>query len=286
MCMKLKNIAAAACLLALSACSSENKQENAKSASEHEADSGYVIEKVSYSDSVTVGRSKAVSSCKLTYLKPEGTPPGTLVKNVDAWERKMLSVDNNSVAMGLPLAKTRVTDDLNTSRDDLSEWSEDDTLPGMTYEFNYDIEDIVTAPKYITMLFTTSVYTGGAHGLAGSVGQTFVVPNGAKLGYDMFKKGTEAQVLELVKKGLMEQYFQVNSEKEFYGLLNDSEKFGMPSNPPYFDNNGVAFQYQYYEITAYYMGMPNCIIPFDSLKPYFTESVLRLLGDTGNSIDE
>lgn len=278
--MKTGYLAIIACALMLGACSSEKKSESDKEEKTSKSEeSGYVIEKVSYSDSITVGRNRALSTCNLTYLKPEGTNEA-LASSVDAWERKMLGMDKETNLTGLALAKAVVTDNLQSSQEDLKMMSEDDSYPPMTYEYYYNIEDTATMPRYITMVFTGSIYAGGAHGMAGVIGQTFVVKNGAKLGFDMFRPGTEDEVLDIVKKGLMDQYFQVSSERDFYSCLNyGMEDFDFPRNPPYFEENGVAFQYQQYEIAPYSSGMPCCVIDYDVLKPYFTESVLKLLDE-------
>ena len=61
-------------------------------------------------------------------------------------------------------------------------------------------------------------------------------------------------------------------------LLLNNEPFPFPQNPPYFEENGVCFLYQQYEIAPYAAGMPACVIPFETLRPYFTDDVLQMLG--------
>lgn len=77
----------------------------------------------------------------------------------------------------------------------------------------------------------------------------------------------------------MEQYFEVRTESELRDiLLLNNEPFPFPQNPPYFEENGVCFLYQQYEIAPYAAGMPACVIPFETLRPYFTDDVLQMLG--------
>ena len=76
----------------------------------------------------------------------------------------------------------------------------------------------------------------------------------------------------------MEQYFEVKTEKEFNDmLLVNNGTLSFPVNPPYFEEKGVCFLYQQYEIAPYAAGMPQCLIPFETLRPYFTEATLDLL---------
>lgn len=284
--MKIINSALIACVATLAACSHGKSSDGAAQRSDAPADSvatAYVVEKVSFRDSVTVGDSKAVAECSLGYLKSDDKD-NALVKSVDKWIRSMLKDADSSVAMGEPLAKYVVKDVLGANENDLREWNDtfgrdsEDGYPPMSYEFSYEVMPLVTAPRYVTMLYNSYVFTGGAHGGAASIGQTFAASDGNMLDLDMFRPGTTDKVLELVKKGLMEQYFEVKTEKEFNDmLLVNNGTLSFPANPPYFEEKGVCFLYQQYEIAPYAAGMPQCLIPFETLRPYFTEATLDLL---------
>lgn len=293
--MKITNLAVIACMASLMACNSGKKNES--------ADTGpcYVIDNASYKDSVIIGASKAVAECSIAYLELDGYSNGSLtsesadsarmvVKSVDKWIRHMLGDGDTSVAMGEPLAKYMVKDVLGANEGDLRDWNDafgkdcKDGFPPMSYEFSYEVKKIDCTFHYLTMLYNSYIYTGGAHGGAASIGQTFAFDDGRMLDMDMFRPGTDDKVLELVKKGLMEQYFEVNTEKEFYDmLLIDDGTLSFPANPPYFETEGVCFLYQQYEIAPYAAGMPACVIPFEALSPYFTESTLQLLDLNGKN---
>lgn len=284
--MKIINLALIACVASLMACNSEKTSKTSAAGTDGQNDSdapGYVIENVSYKDSVMVKDSKAVAQCSIGYIKSGGNDKA-LVSAVDKWTRHMVNVNDTSVAMGEPLAKYVVKNALDSNAGDLRAWVEsfgkdrDDSYFPMTYEFDYAVKPMVVTPRYVTMLFTSYVYTGGAHGGAAAIGQTFAADNGMALNLDMFKEGTADKVLELVKKGLMEQYFEVSTEKEFKDmLLVNNGTLPFPANPPYFEEKGVCFLYQQYEIAPYSSGMPACVIPYDTLRPYFTDAVLKLL---------
>lgn len=285
--MKAINLAIIACVASLVACSPEKNSKSDKDVGGVKNDSNtpaYVVSKVSYKDSVIIGTSKAVAECSLGYLKSDDKN-NALVAGVDKWIRQMLKDTDTSVAMGQPLAKYVVDDVLKSNSGELREWNDTfgkdiaDGYPPMSYEFTYSVKPMTLAPAYVTMLYTSYVYTGGAHGGAAAIGQTFAADNGRTLELDMFREGTTQKVLELVKKGLMEQYFEVKTDAEFNDmLLLNGDKFPFPANPPYFEEKGVCFLYQQYEIAPYAAGMPQCIIPFETLKPYFTDVTLKLLG--------
>lgn len=271
------------------ACSSEKttKENNGPkdgdaAAEEAAAAPAYVVEKVTYADSIDYSGSKAVAKCTVGYIK-SADGETALTNSVNSWVVKMLSMSGTSVEMGQPLAKAVVSKTLKDNAGDLKDWAdmakEDaDMYPPMTYEFTYDVQPLVVNPQYVTMVFESYAYTGGAHGGAATIGQTFVSATGEKLGEDMFKPGTQDQILKLVRAGLMKQYFEVATEQEFKECLMDPDgALTLPSNPPYFTKDGVTFMYQQYEIAPYSSGMPNCVIPFDTIKPYLTDQALSLI---------
>lgn len=284
--MKIINLAVVACMASLIACNSGKGTKDNDTRPDRQNDDAapaYVVEKVSFKDSVVIGNSKAVAECSLGYLKSDDKE-NALVDSVDKWISSMLKDSDSSVAMGEPLAKYVVKDVLGDNESDLREWNDTfgrdsvDGYPPMSYEFSYEVMPLVTAPRYVTMLYNSYIFTGGAHGGAASIGRTFAASDGNMLGMDMFRPGTNDKVLELVKKGLMEQYFEVKTEKEFNDmLLVNNGTLPFPVNPPYFEEKGVCFLYQQYEIAPYAAGMPQCLIPFETLRPYFTEATLDLL---------
>lgn len=285
--MKILNFALVACVALAASCNSDKKssKENQSVPSDAavDGDAAYVVEQVSYMDSVVIGDSKAVAKCSLGYLKSDDKDDA-LTASVDKWIRHMLRDADTSVAVGEPMARYVVDEVLESGGEDLREWTDsfgkdrDDGYFPMSYEYDYSIKPLIVAPRYVTMLYTSYVYTGGAHGGADAIGQTFAADNGLALDLDMFKEGTTEKVLQLVKKGLMEQYFEVSTDDEFKDmLLVNNGTLPFPANPPYFEENGVCFLYQQYEIAPYAAGMPQCLIPFETLRPYFTQAALDLI---------
>lgn len=262
--------------LFIASCNSDKTDSASGKSAKDGSAPGYTVETVVYEDSVQYGDCKAVVDCTIGYLKPN-SEQAVLVDNINAWIRYALG-NTAGAKMGEPLAKDVVDKALEGNADDLEEWNENFGYPPMTYEISYEVKPLVLEPEYVTMMFSSYVYLGGAHGESAQVGQTFVASTGQMLGDDIFRPDSEKKILALVKNGLMKQYFDVDNEKEFYDcLLSDNGEFALPTNAPYFTDKGVCFQYQQYEIAPYSAGMPECVIPFSSIKPYLTDAVADLI---------
>ncbi|MDY6114103.1 MAG: RsiV family protein, partial [Alloprevotella sp.] len=59
--------------------------------------------------------------------------------------------------------------------------------------------------------------------------------------------------------------------------LNDFFEFTLPAEAPALKSDGVKFQYQAYEICCYAMGMPDCTIPYDEIRPMLTDYAKQLI---------
>lgn len=279
--MRISSLLFVAFAIAITACSSD-KGEASKSGRADGIDGtssldnvSYTFDKVTYQDSLIEGRSRADAECTIQYLTADNTSP-LLVGSVDKWIRKMMPYKSEGDNVGMPLAKYVVKTSLDSCAVELQEWSDATNFPNMSYEYNYKVTKLADTPTYLTMLFTSYVYMGGAHGGASAIGQTFVTEDGHPLGLDMFRKDSHQAVLQLVKQGLM-KYFKVSSDKELEEqLLLNGEPLPFPQMPPYFVENGVCFLYQQYEIAPYSEGMPECTIPFEEMMPYFTKEVRNL----------
>ena len=278
--MRIYKLAAIAGIATIMASCSSGKKTNDASDDETIA-TAYTVETVTCKDSVVIGKSKAVAECTIAYLKSDDAD-NALVKNVDKWIHHMLMDAADSIAVGEPLASFIVNDLISSNQQDISEWEEsfgkDSEFP-MAYDFTYTVKPEVITPGYVTMMANSYIYTGGAHGGAATIGCTFATATGEELDFDnMFDAEAAEAVTELVKKGLMEQYFKVETEEDFKNsLLFGDEPLPLPANAPFFMEEGVCFLYQQYEIACYAAGMPQCVIPYKDLRPYFTKAALAVL---------
>lgn len=287
--MKITKILFLLCVATLVACAGKKSDATGSQSTDNPIDSieptAYIVEKVAYSDSIKVGVASAVSECNIAYLKSD-TPDTPLIEGVNAWIRDMMQDAPRDIEVGLPLAQKVVNDALEENEPDLQSLNEfaienGENFARAAYELSYSVEPIELAPRYVTMMFTSYIYLGGAHGATYRIGQTISAIDGKWLDdIDIFKEGTDTKVLALVEKGLMEQYFEVKTKQELVDiLLLDGNKLPLPSTSPYFTDKGVTFLYQQYEIASYASGMPECTIPFEDLKPYFTDEARALIAD-------
>lgn len=289
--MKIAKILISLSIVTLAACSDKKSDtagnqsiDNPDASTEQIEPTTYIVENVSYSDTATVGVASAVAECNIAYLKSDN-PESPLIKSVNTWIHDMLQDAPLDIEVGLPLAKKVVKDALAENEPDLQSLNEfavenGENFARTAYELSYSVDPIELAPRYVTMMFKSYIYLGGAHGATYCSGQTISAIDGKLLDMDMFKEGDIDKVLALVEKGLMDQYFEVKTMRELLDiLLIDGKRIPFPSSSPYFTDKGVCFLYQQYEIASYASGMPECTIPFEDLKPYFSDDARALLAD-------
>ncbi|MBD5214238.1 MAG: DUF3298 and DUF4163 domain-containing protein [Bacteroidales bacterium] len=141
----------------------------------------------------------------------------------------------------------------------------DNQMPG--YEYNYKFIRGYEDDSVLTYNGLTYMYTGGAHGISANDNTSFDKASGAKMTWDnMFTAGYEAKLLPLIRRGLMTQYFEVETERQLAEmLLVNVSQLPLPSSDPYYEADGLRFTYQEYEIAPYSAGMPSCVIPYADL---------------------
>ncbi len=153
---------------------------------------------------------------------------------------------------------------------------------------NLTIELVENKPEYITYTLEHDIYTGGAHGAQYHKGLTFRTSDGATFNWALFDKTKRAELIQLLKNGLM-AYFNQGAEEpistdsalfEMLMLYDDPDtpenelEFGLPlpATAPWITSGGFVFIYQEYEIAAYAFGRPEVTLPFNAVAPYLTEA--------------
>ncbi len=151
------------------------------------------------------------------------------------------------------------------------------------------IANLYNSTSLISMVDTSYVYEGGAHGSSEVSVATFSTKNGHKYGWDIFKKEKLKALTVLVKEGLDHQYF-IKGQGLDAQLLDDAQRdsFPLPLTPPVVvsitnkdgvTETGFCFIYQQYEIVSYSEGIPYCIISYDKVKemlnPEFEKQLLQ-----------
>lgn len=231
-------------------------------------------ELVQYTDSALY------SNCRVTIKYSVAFPTGNGVVE-DSLRYAMLSVFDTEGNLDLKTVMKHSGDSLIVSAlddfkdlNDLYGNAEDFERNGRPIEYEYDTTISISydSDKIVTASFSHYTYTGGVHGLPSYYSFTFLKNNGQRFNWDMIRPASRCKLIQLIKEGLAEQYFEIaSSELSQYLLLNESE-FTLPSNPPYIMADGVHFIYQPYEITPYAAGMPECVISFEDIKPILTTS--------------
>ncbi|MBQ9285718.1 MAG: DUF3298 domain-containing protein [Bacteroidaceae bacterium] len=149
------------------------------------------------------------------------------------------------------------------------------------------IELLERSSERITFALEHDVYLGGAHGGQYLSGTTFSAANGEPFTWKHFNMEKRAELIELLKKGLM-AYFNNGAEEPITtetALLEQLILYDNPDTPeneleyglplpvtaPWITRDGVCFVYQEYEIAAYACGRPFVVLPFEVVEPFLTE---------------
>lgn len=153
---------------------------------------------------------------------------------------------------------------------------------GFTSSYDYDVRfgPVSESDSLLTYYLTAYGYQGGAHGGISAVNATFNRNNGVILTYDnVFKPECRAQLIEMIKEGLWSQYFEENISEATLAdvLLINPDELQLPATLPLFEDNGVVFTYQQYEIAPYAAGMPSCVLTYKQLEPLMRPEVITLL---------
>ena len=141
--------------------------------------------------------------------------------------------------------------------------------------------------KFITYTAEIYEYSGGAHGGESLSGGVFRKSDGRKFGWDMFTASGKEKLRGMIKNGLKNKFFKVNSDEELYEMLLDENArytFPLPETAPVCRPNGVEFIYQQYEIAPYAAGLPTCTLPYDALENLFTVTMKPLIESTTDSL--
>lgn len=123
-------------------------------------------------------------------------------------------------------------------------------------------------------------YSGGAHGYSSKHGATFRLSDGRRFGWDMFHNTFRLNAI--IFDALKVQYFMAESDEEMCENLNGYKREGnkqlpLPKTDPWITDKGVVFFYQEYEIGAYCIGTPSCVVPFEKIKQFMYPSALDLI---------
>ena len=143
-----------------------------------------------------------------------------------------------------------------------ADFADDDSKPRYTYEdaIRLDYE----STEYVTFFSSGYDYRAGAHGMPWQYRFSVDLNTGRQIKWaDMFKPGYKAKLKPIIKKALLDQYFE-NDESYI-------DHFDLPGAEPALTLEGVWFGYGAYEIAAFAAGMPECVVGYDKLYELFTD---------------
>lgn len=132
--------------------------------------------------------------------------------------------------------------------------------------------------NFVTYDYEFFVYhSGGAHGLEGSSGTTFLKQDGSRMSWSDVTGKSSEEFQALLREGL-KIYFGVETDVELDDVLfltDDYNVFNLPlpSSEPCVRAEGVEFYYSEYEVASYSSGMPSFIVPFDLVSPFMSERI-------------
>ena len=126
---------------------------------------------------------------------------------------------------------------------------------------------------YLTYNINDYNYSGGAHGMPRNIYLTFDKRSNKVMEWDnIFPQSNRERLADIVKAAIVEQYYK--GETPQWG---DIFQFNLPTQAPAFTSEGLIFTYNSYEIDCYAAGMPECVLPYDVVKPLMTPEAKALV---------
>ena len=147
-----------------------------------------------------------------------------------------------------------------------------------------EIKVLAETETFVTYTDFSESFLGGAHGISSMSGVTFRKSDGRRFGQEMLRNTDTEAFRKLLKDGL-KQYFSSASQDSIDDgqlaqlLLTDSsvDYLPLPQATPYLTKDGVDFVYQPYEIAPYAAGRPSFTVPYEKIKPFLIETILKLI---------
>lgn len=188
-------------------------------------------------------------------------------KWLDARLQLSIGIQQNSVTWndGLRILKTKYFDEYRKGVSEILPFRADSMNAALNQFERADMQVQYNDKGYLVVDLFRSNYTGGAHGYYFSTMINLDVKNQSVL-----KLSDIIQADSNTVKGLLEKYFRIQYKLKpnakltqiiFDPTLKMSENF-------YFNQNGLCFIYNPYEIASYAQGQIVVFIPSEALKPY------------------
>ena len=237
----------------------------------------YKFEVGNYKDSVLAKPSIAKSpraEIGFTYLKPvKGDKDGWLNEQLMTLsELKNLNLNREE---GFKVLTTIYLKDYKNQIGKLLTGPDSSFVNSMNY-YSHDYQSITFNDKhYVIVESLSDNYTGGAHGNYASTMTVLDIQNKKQLKLNDVIKIDSKNLQKLLEKNLRLLY-NIKPNKGLTSVLFDN--FIIPNNNFYFNQFGLAFLYNPYEVASYAQGQIVVFIPFAQLKQYLVPEFKMRMG--------
>lgn len=151
----------------------------------------------------------------------------------------------------------------------------DDFEGWMNYTDNTQQSVLYNDHGFVVIDFLADAYTGGAHGNYGSTMYCLDVQNKKRMILDDVVKIDSNNLQKMLERNLRIQY-NIKPQDQISSVLFDN--FLKPNKNFYFNEKGLAFMYNPYEVASYAQGQIVVYIPFTELKSYMNPAFKERMG--------
>ncbi|WP_316802872.1 DUF3298 and DUF4163 domain-containing protein [Pedobacter nototheniae] len=237
----------------------------------------YAFSYAEYTDSAAAVPGKAKSPvATISYRYLTATGNGETENWINKQIKNMLQLNEKETDWAKNI-KNGAKEYLNEYKNDVKELI--DGAGGLTATLDYSSDDdlniLYNDKNYTIIEHLNSSYSGGAHGNYGSTMYCLDTKNLKRLKLDDVIKIDSNALQVLLEQNLKKQYNVKNGDKLSTVLFDDYLK---PGKNFYFNDNGLAFLYNPYEVASYAQGQIIVFIPFKQLKRYITPSFAERMG--------
>ena len=250
------------------------KEDNEKQSEQNQSKIGALIKGA---DSVLLSKKKVVEKWDkqwsvVSYEFYEESGPGKLVKwqqAINDFIRKSLYHPFDSKPYTGPLNKALIKRSLENFKKEAKRYDEDEL--NMVWNMGESYEINATRNDFVTLVHTSNIYEGGAHGSYGIGNYHFDKSTGKELRFnDFFKK--EKGLLFLAETAFRKAV-GITSTVAFNETDFWFEKgFFCPDNF-LFTKDRVTFYYNQYEVAPYSFGTITFSMPLRQIKPYLKREI-------------
>ena len=147
-----------------------------------------------------------------------------------------------------------------------------------SWNWDYDNSQFISYNDhdFLTLYTSGYGYTGGAHGRAWAIYDNYDLKNKREVQLSDIVAIDSTEISKLLETSFrQDQGVKPNQSLKAFGLF---ENVIEPNNNFYFDNWGLTFVYNQYEIGPYVMGIIEVFIPWEELEPYLKIDFLERIG--------